>query len=615
MSNRLEHNMNDKQKKIFDYLYFGFLIIATINLFFMTTTFEYKEYQFVLQAIQIVLQFTVIVKVALEWRTEWSNKDILIGVLTAGILLACAYKFGNEDAFAYAFLIIGAKGIDKKKILKVFLIVNIIMFVSTIGFCLMGVLPNITTYRSTNSTHARMALGFIYTTSLSAHFLTMVVCYVMVREKRISIIEIILIGISSGVIYYLTEARIASFAIALIFCGLVVAKICYVKNIEFKLIRIPVLKYSLILSSALLMVISVLVGVFYDFDSTAWIKINNILSQRPIANAITFNRYPLSLLGEHVIPHCDVYDEMDQLPAYYYIINCSYINVLFTIGVLGAGVVLFIWTYNSYKEAKCDNYMNLFVMAIMALFFFFEQRMFDFVYNPLLILLLVDFDIEHNFTKNDIRVFDNFKESNSVLRCVLTGVVIAFTVEVVLFNYKSISTFLYEGTTIDSAEVQSVGFFKNINNDMYEYSTLEPMIILTGLTTYDDLESIFVDMGFRTKEDNYYYRQIENVQYSVDYYYSYDNSGTYDYLGTVEIDSSKRISGFLETPVVKGPTYNLLMQFHFPADYYVDIFSWEFNGPKPFDINYLRIIIMWPIIFGMICVVAKIRNKKLKIIE
>jgi len=615
VSNRLENNMSDKQKKIFEYMYFALLIITTINLFLLTTTFQYEGYLFLLRTIQLILQFTVVVKVALEWKIRWSNKDILIGVLTAGILLAGACKFSNEDAFAYAFLIMGAKGIDKKKILKVFFIVNMILYVVTIGSCLIGILPNTTTYRSIDSTHARMALGFIYTTSLSAHFLTMIVCYVMIREKKISIIEIILIGISSGVIYYLTEARIASFAIALIFCGLVVAKICYVKNIEFKLIRIPMIKCSLILSSAILMVISILAGVFYDFDSEAWSKINDILSQRPIANAITFNRYPLSLLGEHVRPHCDVYDEMDQLPVYYYIINCSYINVLFTIGILGACAVLFIWIYNSYREAKSDNYMNLFIMAVLALFFFFEQRMFDFVYNPLLVFLFVDFDTDYFNEKKDIGLLDKNKDGNSFFRSILTGLVIAFAFEGVVFNYKSVSTYLYEGTTIDSAEVYNEGFYENSNNDMYEYSTLEPMMILTGLTTYDDLESIFVDMGFRTKEDNYYYRQIENVQYSVDYYYSYDNSGTYDYLGTVEIDSSKRISGFIETPVVKGPTYNLLMQFHFPADYYIDIFSWEFNGPKPFDINYFRIIIMWPIISGMICVVAKIGNKKIEIIE
>lgn len=600
--------MSAKQKKVFEGVYLALLIISCINLFLLTTLFEYDEFKFILNFVQFALQFGIVVKVALEWKTKWTSKDILLGVLTAGIFMVAACRFNNEDAYAYAFLILGAKDIDKKKILKVFIAINVAMFALTIGACELGFIPNVTTYRSADSSHARMGLGFIYTTALSAHFLTLVVCYVFVREKKISIVEIILIGISSGVIYYLTEARIASFTIFLIFIGLVVAKMCYVKNVEFKLVRLKLIKYLMIYASGVLMLVSVIMSVLYKFDSAFWAKLNHILSERPISNAITFNRYPITMLGNHVMYHCKTFDGMNELPGFYYIINCSYIGVLFTLGILGALAALITWITLSYKEEKNGNYLNLYILAVLTLFFFFEQRFLDFIYNPLCILLFATYAEGKLSEIYDIKLLKKYKYGNLVFRSILTGLAIAFVIESVGFNYKSVSTFLFERTTIDSAEVTSDGLYGNAETDLYEYTKLDPMLVLNDLKTYSDLQSIFIDFNFMTKEDNRHYKLVEGVKYSVDYYSAAaleDNaeSYNYDYVGTAEIDSAKRGTSYIPT-FIEGPVQNIVLKFNFPDDYYIDIAAIDFNGPKPFDINYVRLALMCIAISAILSLIA-----------
>jgi len=600
--------MSAKQKKIFEGLYFALLVVSSINLFLLTTVFKYEEYEFILDFVQFVLQFSIVVKVVLEWKTRWTNKDILLGILTAGIFMAAACRFNNEDAYAYAFLILGAKDIDKKKILKVFIAVNAVMFALTIGACELGFIQNITTYRNLESSHARVGLGFIYTTALSAHFLTLVVCYVFVREKKISIVEIILIGISSGVIYYLTEARIASFTIFLIFIGLVVAKICYMKNVEFKLVRFKLIKYLMIYASGILMLVSVIMGTLYKFDSAFWAKINHVLSERPLTNAITFNRYPITMLGNHVLFHCKTFDGMNELPDYYYIINCSYIGVLFSLGILGALAVLITWITLSYKEEKNGNYLNLYILAVLTLFFFFEQRFFDFIYNPLYILLFATYAEGKGSEIYDIRFLKKYKHGNLVFRSILTGLAIAFVIESVGFNYNSVKTFLFERTTIDSADVTTDGLYGNAETDLFENTCLDPMLILNDLKTYSDLQSIFIDFNFMTKEDNRHYKLVEGVQYSVDYYSAVALEGNaesynYDYVGTAEIDSSRRCTAYIPT-IIEGPIQNIVLKFNFPDNYYIDIAAIDFNGPRPFDINYGRLALMCAAISAILSLVA-----------
>jgi len=600
--------MDDKYKKIFSKLYIALLIITMINMFLPTTNFKYDDFKFILNTVQFVLQLSMVFKVCLEWKSEWTNKDILIGVLTAGVFLAVGCNLSRPDAFAYAFLIMGAKGIDKKKILNVLFYASLAMFVLTVGACLLGFIRNTVTYRSVDSSHARMSLGFIYATSLSAHYLFLVACYVMVRDRKISIIEIALIAISAGATYYLTEARIASFAIAMIAIGLVVAKICYMKNIDFKLVRLAFIKWGMIFASCIMMAFAVIIGVFYEYGNAFWSKVNAIFSQRPLTNAITFNRYPITMLGTESMSHCEVYDGMNELPQYYYIINCSYIDMLFRIGILGAAAVLIIWTLLSYKEVKNNNYMNAFMLAVLTVFFFFEQRFFEFTFNPFLILILSSYSSEIVDEKYDIGLLKKFGNGNKICRIVLTSLAIGFAVELVAFNYQSLSSYLNESTLVASGEMFSDEFAHNSEVDMLEYKNLDPVMIIDNVNTYNDLSSIQISFNLMTKDDNYHYRLVDDCKYSVDYYI-YTEEEVYSYLGTVEIESGKPFTGYIPVDVA-GPTHSMYYQFHFPDYYYVDIPNWGYNGMKPFEINYIRVLVMTVILSALMTVVVSAQNKK-----
>ena len=111
-----------------------------------------------------------------------------------------------------------------------------------------------------------------------------------------------------------------------------------------------------------------------------------------------------------------------------------------------------------------------------------------------------------------------------------------------------------------------------------------------------------------TKEDNRHYKLVEGVQYSVDYYSAVALEGNaesynYDYVGTAEIDSSRRCTAYIPT-FIEGPIQNIVLKFNFPDNYYIDIAAIDFNGPRPFDINYGRLALMCAAISAILSLVA-----------
>ena len=103
--------MDDKYKKIFSKLYIALLIITMINMFLPTTNFKYDDFKFILNTVQFVLQLSMVFKVCLEWKSEWTNKDILIGVLTAGVFLAVGCNL-SKPIILYHIIIYYSSFID-----------------------------------------------------------------------------------------------------------------------------------------------------------------------------------------------------------------------------------------------------------------------------------------------------------------------------------------------------------------------------------------------------------------------------------------------------------------------------------------------------------------------
>lgn len=94
---------------------------------------------------------------------------------------------GIDTLLETGFLIIGANGIEYKKILKVYLIVKVPITICTMIAGYTGLITNLVYHRGEK---VRMAFGFIYPTDFAAHVVYMIAAWVLIRQVRCSWIEI-----------------------------------------------------------------------------------------------------------------------------------------------------------------------------------------------------------------------------------------------------------------------------------------------------------------------------------------------------------------------------------------------------------------------------------------
>lgn len=108
-------------------------------------------------------------------------------------------------------LILGAKDIPAKKIVKTYLCVMGSLLIYTIFSALTGRVENLIYYQE--GRRARMALGIGYPTDFSAYIFYGILSYIFIRGKKLRYIELGIIAVMGGVVYWVTDARLNTICI------------------------------------------------------------------------------------------------------------------------------------------------------------------------------------------------------------------------------------------------------------------------------------------------------------------------------------------------------------------------------------------------------------------
>ena len=114
-------------------------------------------------------------------------KKILFVFLIIGSFVIARRYSGADALLETGLLIAGANDIDYRKILKVYLIVEIPMIICTMIVGYTGVITNLVYHRGDQ---VRMSFGFIYPTDFVAGIVFMITVWIVLRQARCTWIEI-----------------------------------------------------------------------------------------------------------------------------------------------------------------------------------------------------------------------------------------------------------------------------------------------------------------------------------------------------------------------------------------------------------------------------------------
>ena len=166
MGKRMKKGLLEDKKIILENVYLAVFAMFCLYFFMWTTTFHIVWPEFFVGDIRSVMIALILLRFSLE-RKKYEWMDLFSVFFLIVVFLAVKNRNGQEILLDTLILIIGAKGIETAKMLRVYMVTIGTALVVTMGASLAGVIENLT-YEQPGRM-ARMAFGIGYPTDFGAH--------------------------------------------------------------------------------------------------------------------------------------------------------------------------------------------------------------------------------------------------------------------------------------------------------------------------------------------------------------------------------------------------------------------------------------------------------------
>lgn len=316
-------------------------------------------------------------------------KKILFILLVIGSFIIARRYSGVDALLETGFLIAGANDIDYRKILKVYLIVEIPMTICTMIAGYTGVITDLVYHRGEQ---VRMSFGFVYPTDFAAGIIFMVTAWGVLRQVRCTWIEIGLMIISVVLFEKYCDVRNSEIVMMILIICVVYLKIrnklAAKKGKEYT--PSLLLKILCLVAPYGLAGFMILVSRFYRPDIEWMAKLNTLFSTRLSLGKEVFDRYDIQIWGQDIPMRGN--GGSTEVVADYFFIDSSYVNILMRLGLVAFILVMLIISIIMIKSLN-HPYM-LMAMAIVCIHSVMEHHMFEVYYDVFLMLPLAKFDVK-----------------------------------------------------------------------------------------------------------------------------------------------------------------------------------------------------------------------------
>ena len=321
-------------------------------------------------------------------RTSDIKKILFILLVIGSFIIARRYS-GVDALLETGFLIAGANDIDYRKILKVYLIVEIPTTICTMIAGYTGVITDLVYHRGEQ---VRMSFGFVYPTDFAAGIIFMVTAWVVLRQVRCTWIEIGLMIISVVLFEKYCDVRNSEIVMMILIICVVYLKIrnklAAKKGKEY--MPSLLLKILCLVAPYGLAGFMILVSRFYRPDIEWMAKLNTLFSTRLSLGKEVFDRYDIQIWGQDIPMRGN--GGSTEVVADYFFIDSSYVNILMRLGLVVFILVMLIISIIMIKSLN-HPYM-LMAMAIVCIHSVMEHHMFEVYYDVFLMLPLAKFDVK-----------------------------------------------------------------------------------------------------------------------------------------------------------------------------------------------------------------------------
>lgn len=350
-------------------------IVVSVVVFFNTISTTMLDRTFFQVKVNFLFLVVLLLGLRFLYKMRVSYKYLILSILlllSGGLVY---FQTNRLNFLVYSMLLVLLVNVDMKVVLRNYVVVAGILVVGVFLLSLVGMVPNLQYNRAGV---IRNSFGFIYPTDFASHcfYLFLAVSYLL-KDKFIWTRSLFGVLLSAFIIKY-CDARLNALSILL---ATVIFIYFYYSNGK-KLKIFALLPYSAVVFASIVTYLSYK----FSWSNPFLVSVNKLITGRLALGRNAFDTFGVHLFGTRNVQFIGSGGKTESVIGYNYV-DSSYVQMLFTYGIVPVVLLLIIYVVASRKQYKDGQYLLVAILSLIAFNCMIEAFWFVPTYNIFMFLL------------------------------------------------------------------------------------------------------------------------------------------------------------------------------------------------------------------------------------
>ena len=366
-------------------------IVVSVVVFFNTISTTMLDRTFFQVKVNFLFIVVLLLGLRFLYKMRVSYKYLILSILlllSGGLVY---FQTNRLNFLVYSMLLVLLVNVDMKVVLRNYVVVAGILVVGVFLLSLIGMIPNLQYNRAGV---IRNSFGFIYPTDFASHcfYLFLAISYLL-KDKFIWTRSLFGVLLSAFIIKY-CDARLN--ALSILLATVIFIYFYYSDGKKLKIFAL--LPYSAVVFASIVTYLSYK----FSWSNPFLVSVNKLITGRLALGRNAFDTFGVHLFGTRNVQFIGSGGKTESVIGYNYV-DSSYVQMLFTYGIVPVVLLLIIYVVASRKQYKDGQYLLVAILSLIAFNCMIEAFWFVPTYNIFMFLL---------FTTNTF----SKKESNDITK-------------------------------------------------------------------------------------------------------------------------------------------------------------------------------------------------------
>lgn len=350
-------------------------IVVSVVVFFNTISTTMLDRTFFQVKVNFLFIVVLLLGLRFLYKMRVSYKYLILSILlllSGGLVY---FQTNRLNFLVYSMLLVLLVNVDMKVVLRNYVVVAGILVVGVFLLSLIGMIPNLQYNRAGV---IRNSFGFIYPTDFASHcfYLFLAISYLL-KDKFIWTRSLFGILLSAFIIKY-CDARLN--ALSILLATVIFIYFYYSDGKKLKIFAL--LPYSAVVFASIVTYLSYK----FSWSNPFLVSVNKLITGRLALGRNAFDTFGVHLFGTRNVQFIGSGGKTESVIGYNYV-DSSYVQMLFTYGIVPVVLLLIIYVVASRKQYKDGQYLLVAILSLIAFNCMIEAFWFVPTYNIFMFLL------------------------------------------------------------------------------------------------------------------------------------------------------------------------------------------------------------------------------------